>query len=80
MHRRPTYERLIREGVLPAGIAADDGVGLLYEDEVLTEVVTSRCDTYAFRVAQDGEELLTETLTPRLLPKGTWVQDAWPPV
>jgi dipeptidase E len=52
--RRPTYERLVQEGALAAGHAADDGVALVFHGTELTEVVSSRRDAAAYRV-QAGE-------------------------
>ena len=53
--RRPTYRRLVAAGELPSGIAADDGVGLLYVGTELREVVTSRPGAQAHRVEAAGE-------------------------
>jgi peptidase E len=61
--RRPTYRRLVRDGVLPAGYAADDGVALVFRGAELAEVVSSRPAARAFRVeCPDGQ--LTETALP----------------
>jgi hypothetical protein len=47
--------RLIREG-MPAGLAADDGVGLHFVDGALHRVVRSREHARAYRVESiDGE-------------------------
>lgn len=60
--RRPTYRRLIAEGALPGGYAADDGASLVFHGTELAEVVTSRPAARAFRVARgtDGEAVETE--------------------
>jgi len=55
--RRPTYHRLIANGTLPDGIAADDGVALRYSAAELTEVVSSRPDARACRVEMTGGEI-----------------------
>lgn len=55
--RRPVYAREIAAGLLP-GIALDDGVAALYEDERLVEVVSGRPGGRAFRVDADGEHAL----------------------
>ncbi len=56
--RRPiVYAREIAAGLAP-GIALDDGVVALYEDERLVEVVSARPDGRAFRVDRDGEHAL----------------------
>jgi dipeptidase E len=60
--RRPRYRELI-EGGLPAGLAADDGVGLHFEGTELVEVVSCRPGAAAYRVTAEGEQ----RLEPRLL-------------
>ena len=59
--RRPVYRQLVNDG-LPAGIAADDDVGLHYVGTELREVVTSREGAGAYRVSADGEEVLPARL------------------
>ena len=53
--RRPLYQRLVADGALPPGYAADDGVGLHYVDGVLHEAVRDRDGASAWRVDRDGE-------------------------
>jgi len=60
--RRPRYTELVRGG-LPAGIAADDGVGVHFVDTELVEVVACREGAAAHRVTPDGEDVIH----PRLL-------------
>ncbi len=60
--RRPRYRKLVASG-FPAGVAADDGVGLHYVGSELHEVVSCRPGAGAYRVDADGEE----RLEPRLL-------------
>ena len=56
--RRPlVYKREIAAG-MPAGLALDDGVAALYEDERLVEIISGRSDGRAFRVSKSGEEPL----------------------
>jgi peptidase E len=55
--RRPRYRELVDNG-LPAGLAADDGVGLHFVGTELAEVVTCRPGAAAYRVSPDGEERL----------------------
>jgi dipeptidase E len=59
--RRPVYTRLVREG-FPAGLAADDGVGLHFEGTELVEVVSVRPDATGYRVGPDGEQTLEARL------------------
>jgi peptidase E len=60
--RRPTYQRLVAEGALPDGHAADDGAALVFDGTELSEVVTSRPAARAYRVARglDGQAIETE--------------------
>lgn len=56
--RRPAvYAREIAAG-MPPGIALDDGVAAVYEDERLVEVVSGRDGGRGFRVDRDGEHPL----------------------
>lgn len=55
--RRPTYLDLVGSRVLPAGYAAEDGVGLLFRDGELVEAVAEREGAQAFRVHLAGGAL-----------------------
>ena len=66
---RPTYQRLIREGLAP-GIAADDGVGLHYVAGKLHRVVASRPEARAYRVFLSSGEVVEEAIVPELLTEG----------
>jgi dipeptidase E len=59
--RRPVYTRLVADG-FPAGIAADDDVGLRYEGTSLVEIVTSRAGATAYLVEPGGEQPLEARL------------------
>jgi len=59
--RRPTYRQLVADG-FPAGVAADDPVGLHYVGTELREVVTTCEDATAYRVGTEGEERLDATM------------------
>lgn len=59
--RRPVYNELVANGFTP-GIAADDDVALLYVDDELREVVTTRDGATAYRVSPDGETALEARL------------------
>jgi peptidase E len=63
--RRTVYQHEIAAG-LPAGIALEDGVAAVYEDERLVEVVTGREGGRAFAVDRSGERAIAT----RLLPAG----------
>jgi dipeptidase E len=55
--RRPRYRELI-DGGLADGIAADDGVAVHYVGTEISEIVTCRPGTTAYRVTKAGEERL----------------------
>ena len=52
--RRPTYRRLVSDGVLREGWAADDGAALVFAGTDLEEVVASRPDAAAYRVERSA--------------------------
>jgi len=54
--RRPAYRQFVASGELGAGWAADDGAALVFAGTELAEVVSSRPDAAAYRVARGGEE------------------------
>lgn len=60
--RRPTYQRLVASGALPPGYAADDGAALVFRDERLVEVITSRPDARAYRVERGQGDAAAETI------------------
>ena len=59
--RRPVYTQLVAGG-FPAGVAADDDVGVYYVGTELQEVVTSREGATAYRVTPEGESALEARL------------------
>jgi dipeptidase E len=62
--RRPHYQRLIAEGILPAGHAADDGAALVFHGTELGEVVASRPDARGYRVERGADGAAIETVLP----------------
>ena len=60
--RRPHYERLVAEGVLPAGYAADDGAALVFNGGELAEVVAARPNARAYRVERGPDGTAVETV------------------
>ncbi len=64
--RRPTYHRLIAEGMLP-GYAADDGAALHFHGTELVEAVSSRSAAGAYRVELVQGEVLERRLPVRFL-------------
>ena len=62
--RRPHYQRLVAEGRLPAGYAADDGAALVFRGVELAEVVTSRPNARGYRVERGAAGDAVETELP----------------
>jgi peptidase E len=55
--RRPRFRELLARG-FPAGVAADDGVGIHYVGTEIAEIVACRPGAAAYRVTAEGEEKL----------------------
>ena len=53
--RRPVYRRLVDEGMLPAGLAADDNVALHFVGAELLEAVSNKRNAAAYRVERGTE-------------------------
>ena len=66
--RRPRFQKLIAEGVLPDGYATDDGVGLVYQGTRLVEAVSEIRGKAAYKVSRIGDRSEEERIEPRLLP------------
>jgi dipeptidase E len=56
--RRPVYHRLVADGTLPPGIAADDNCALHFHGTSLVEAVASRDGAGAYRIDASGESPL----------------------
>lgn len=65
--RRPAYLRMVGDGDLPGGYAADDGCALLFRDGRLVEAVTSRPTARAFRVERTPDGPRETALATRFL-------------
>ncbi len=65
--RRPAYQRSVADGDVPPGIAADDGVALVYRDADLAEIVSSRPAARAWRVERTADGAREIELIPRCL-------------
>jgi dipeptidase E len=59
--RRPTYQRLVAAGELPAGYAADDGVALVFRGTELAEIVSERPGARGYRVERGPDGGAVET-------------------
>jgi peptidase E len=65
--RLPVYLEAVRTGALPAGWAADDGVGLVMRGARLERVVGSRPAARLYRVERAGDDVLCTPRLPELL-------------
>jgi dipeptidase E len=65
--RRPTYRRLVSDGVLRDGWAADDGAALVFAGTELAEVVASRPGAGAYRVERSADGVDERPLAARFL-------------
>ncbi len=65
--RLPVWLEAVRDGRLPGGWAADDGVGLCFRGERPPRVVSSRPGASALRVDAVDGELVRARITPELL-------------
>ena len=59
--RRPLFQQLIADEVLPAGFATDDGVGVLYRGTEFVEAVSESDGKFAYRVERSGNGEAIET-------------------
>ena len=67
--RRPTYHRLIREGVLKPGWACDNDAGILFEGTEAERFVSTRDEARVYYVDLEGEEVReTEYVPERIDP------------
>lgn len=65
--RRPLFQKLIAEGVLPDGYATDDGAALHFVNDKLARVVADVPGKFAYRVTKNGEEVQEEKLDTTLI-------------
>jgi peptidase E len=65
--RRPTHLRLVADGTLAAGWAADDGAALHFVGRELAEVVVSTRDAAAYRITRRAGTAEEQRLEGRLL-------------
>lgn len=66
--RRGDFRRLVASGALPSGIGIDDGVAVLYRDQTIAEVVSSRSGATAYRVIRDSDRVVMTPMIATLLP------------
>lgn len=61
-YRRRDFRRLIARGDIASGIGIDDGVAVLYQNQAIAEVVTSRKGASAYRVAKAAGKVVVEPM------------------
>jgi dipeptidase E len=66
--RRPTFHRLIRQKMLPPGVAADDGAAIHFIGETIHRCVASRRRAKAYRLTLEAGRVVEETLPTDDLP------------
>jgi dipeptidase E len=64
--RRPTYKRLVAEGMAP-GYAAEDSVGLCFQETVFEEAIAEVQGKSAYRVEVVGGQVVETPIPTRLL-------------
>jgi peptidase E len=67
LERKPSYHRLLAEGLISEGYAADDGVALHFWETRLERIVTSRPHAKAYRLEKVGETVKESPLEPAYL-------------
>ncbi len=65
--RRPKFQALIRQGVLPDGYATEDGVGLHYQGTALLKAVTEAPGKGAYRVYLQDDVVHEDRIEPELI-------------
>jgi peptidase E len=65
--RKPSYHRLLAEGLIGEGYAADDGVALHFLGTRLEKIVSSRPHAKAYRLEKVGETVKENPLKPTYL-------------
>lgn len=65
--RRPVLHAAVADGTLPTSFATEDGVGLLYEDTELVDVLSDREGAVAYRVERRGDGVEETRMTARLV-------------
>jgi peptidase E len=66
--RRPTFQRLVGDGTLPAGYAVDDEAAVVFDGDVFVEAVATRPGPTAYRVAPINGGVAETALPTRVLP------------
>jgi peptidase E len=65
--RRPTFHRLLNEGKMLPGYAADDHAALRFDGETLTDVIATHPGARAYALRAQNGQVIEEPLEARLL-------------
>ena len=65
--RRAAFHAAVAAGTIPPGMAADDGVALVYRGSEMVEIVSSRPAARAWRVERTAEGVRETEIVPRYL-------------
>jgi dipeptidase E len=65
--RRPTLHRLLSEGQMRPGYAADDHVALRFDGETLTEVIATTTTARAYALRAENGQIIETPVETRLL-------------
>lgn len=61
-HRRPTYHRLVGDGTLPAGFAADDSAAIHFVGQRVFRCVASRPNAKVYRVERRAGKVIEQEM------------------
>ena len=64
IQRRPLFQKLIKDEILPEGYATDDGVSLHFIDEKLHKAITDTPNKNAYHVYVKNGKLVEDTIKP----------------
>jgi peptidase E len=65
--RRPAFHAAVADGAIPPGMAADDGVAVVYRGTAIAEIVSSRPAARAWRVERGPDGVRETEVIPRYL-------------
>ena len=67
-NRRPDLHQLLKNGELPSGVGIDDGTAILFQEQQIVEVVSSRPKAKAYKVKiEENKQVVEESLKTRFL-------------
>lgn len=66
--RRRLIGEMVGDGTFERAYSSENGIGLVYRDTELVEVVSDRPDVFGWHTFRDGDQVVEERLVPRRLP------------